>query len=247
MENLSLTIGWLYPKLMSTYADIGNIICFKQRCLWRGLKCEILKLDLNFDQKDLEICDLIFMGGAQDKQQQIVSSDLFSKKSILSRLIDNMIPGLYICGAYQFLGKYYKTSEGEIIKGLGIFDLFTQSEKTDKRLTGNIVTEYEKNLIIGFENHSGRTYLGKNLRPFGQVIKGFGNNSKDKTEGVIYKNSIGSYLHGPLLPKNPFICDLLLQKALDVKYNQLIKLPELNNSLEQKARTAIAKRLRITI
>jgi len=126
MKNLTLTIGWLYPELMSTYGDRGNIIAYQKRCEWRGIHIEILKLNPGFDVNLLNSCDFLFMGGAQDEQQQIVAEDLMKKKTELKQKIEEGVPGLYICGAYQFLGKYYKEADGTVIKGLGILDLYTE-------------------------------------------------------------------------------------------------------------------------
>lgn len=242
-----LIIGWLYPELMSTYGDRGNVIVLHKRCEWRGISVEIRRLDLGFKIKDLRKCDLLFMGGAQDKQQQIVSEDLLKKREVLKEMINEGMPGLYICGAYQFLGKYYKEADGTTINGLGIMDLYSENPGVDfSRLIGNVaVRALDSKIIVGFENHGGRTYLGKQVEPLGKVIKGFGNNGKDSTEGTIYKNSFCSYFHGPILPKNPFFADLLIKLALEKKYKKNIDLSPINDSLESKAREVIAKRLNI--
>ncbi|MBI2613692.1 MAG: type 1 glutamine amidotransferase [Candidatus Levybacteria bacterium] len=249
MKKYSLTIGWLYPELMSTYGDRGNIIVFKKRCEWRGIKTETIRLDAGFSVDDLKNCDLLFMGGAQDRQQQIVAKDLVKKRKALKQMIDNGTPGLYICGAYQFLGKYYREADGTVINGLGILDLYTENPgKGSSRLIGNVAAQVLNNgLIMGFENHGGRTYLGKNVKPLGKVIKGFGNNGKDQTEGAIYKNSFGSYFHGPMLPKNPEFADFLIKLALEKKYSSPINLSPLPDSLEIKARESIANRLGIDL
>ncbi|HSX40434.1 MAG TPA: hypothetical protein VLF68_02370, partial [Candidatus Saccharimonadales bacterium] len=166
-------------------------------------------------------------------------------------LIDDGIPGLYICGAYQFLGKYYKDADGTTIPGLSIFDLYTENPgPTHPRLIGNMVfnpIQYSTfnilHSIVGFENHGGRTYLGKNIKPFGKVIKGFGNNGEDGTEGAVYKNSFGTYSHGPILPKNPQFADYLIKLALEKKYKKSIQLKPLDDSIELLAHDAIVKRL----
>jgi CobQ-like glutamine amidotransferase family enzyme len=244
-----LTIGWLYPTLMNIYGDRGNIIALEKRCEWRNIETEALRLDIGFDAKTLGECDLLVMGGAQDKQQEAVAKDLFGKRNTLQKMIENGIPGLYICGAYQFLGNYYKEANDNVIKGLEIFDLYTENPgENAKRLIGNMVFETEAfDKIVGFENHGGRTYLGKNIKSFGKVIKGFGNNGNDNTEGAIYKNSIGTYSHGPILPKNPKLTDYLIKTALEIKYKQVVELEKLDDGLEQKARLAIAKRLSVRI
>lgn len=268
-KKYELTIGWLYPELMSTYGDRGNIIVLQKRCERRGINVGIKRIDLGFKINDLKKCDLLFMGGAQDQQQKIVAIDLQKKSSTLKDMIENSIPGLYICGAYQFLGRYYKEAEGAIINGLGLLDLYTESPgENAKRLIGNIATRIDlvgsthwnykvrpsntssncDNTLVGFENHGGRTYLGKNIKPLGKVLVGFGNNGKDKTEGVIYKNSFGSYLHGPILPKNPHFTDMLIKLALEKKYPKSpIDLSPLDDSLEIKARNAIAQTLNIKL
>lgn len=266
-NKLFITIGWLYPELMSTYGDGGNIIALKNRCEWRSIKSEVKHLDLGFKINNLRKCDLLFMGGAQDRQQKIVAVDLKDKQKELSGMIENGIPGLYICGAYQFLGKYYKETDGTIINGLGIFDLYTESPGEDaQRLIGNIVVNIKGSslltnkksrgvlpsppqgwnsidTLVGFENHGGRTYLGKNVKPLGTVKVGFGNNGEDKTEGAVYKNSIGSYLHGPILPKNPHLADWLIKTTLEKKYRESIHLKPLDDSLEWQAHNAIVSRL----
>ena len=165
----SIVIGWLYPDLMSTYGDRGNIIVLKKRCEWRGIKAEVLNLNEGFDEKLLNNIDILFMGGAQDTQQQIVSKDFTQQKiSILKKKIENGTPGLYICGAYQFLGQYYKDADGTKIKGLRIFDLYTEHPGEGKeRLIGNVVIkDTNNNIIVGFENHGGRTYLGDHVDGF---------------------------------------------------------------------------------
>jgi len=247
-EKKKIVIGWLYPELMSTYGDRGNILVLKKRCEWRNIDVLIKRLDLGFAVSELSSCDLIFMGGAQDKQQQIVSDDLMKKQKELKRMIDEEMPGLYICGAYQFLGQHYKEADGAIIPGLNILDLYTENPSIDSpRLIGNVIAKIGGMTIVGFENHGGRTYLGEEVKPLGKVIKGFGNNGIDETEGAIYKNSYCTYFHGPILPKNPEFADLLIKLALEKKYHVTIKLSPIDNSLEIQARAAIAKRLNIKL
>lgn len=265
-KDYELIIGWLYPELMSTYGDRGNIITLQKRCEWRKILVEIKKLDIGYSPLDLKNCDLLFMGGAQDKEQQIVSNDLQKKRNILCDAIENGTPGLYICGAYQFLGKYYKEADGTVIKGLEILDLYTENPgPSSPRLIGNILVDlnshpefisgspYARNsdlrqndkerMLVGFENHGGRTYLGKNIQPLGTIKVGYGNNGMDKTEGAIYKNSFGSYLHGPILPKNPHFADYLIKLALEKKYKKEIILEDLDDKLEWNAHQQIATRL----
>lgn len=234
---------------MSTYGDRGNVIALKKRCEWRGIDVKVRKLDVGFTENDIETCDFLFMGGAQDRQQQIVAKDLANKKDVLKKMVEDEVPGLFVCGAYQFLGKYYREVNGDIVNGLGILDLFTQNPGISfSRLIGNVVVELLNGYkMVGFENHGGRTYLGSGLKPLGRVIKGFGNNGEDQTEGVIYKNVFGTYLHGPVLPKNPKFADLLIRKTLEKKYKHPVKIVELDDALENSARDAIAKRLGVKL
>lgn len=231
---------------MNVYGDIGNIIVLSKRCEWRGIKANVKYLDIGFSATELDDCDILFMGGAQDRQQKIVSSDLKRKSNKLKTKIESGTPGLYVCGAYQFLGKYYKEADGTKIRGLGLLDLYTENPGENfERLIGNVVIKTDFGTLIGFENHGGRTYLGKNIEPLGKVVKGFGNNGKDGFEGAVYKNSFGSYFHGPILPKNPQLTDYLIKIALKRKYGSPIKLSPIKNSIEEKARKTIAKRMNV--
>lgn len=251
--NKNLKIGWLYPQLMSTYGDRGNILVLKKRCEWRGIKTEIVNIDQTTDEKELQSIDILFGGGAQDREQEIVMKDLMKKKAAIKKLIENNKPALFVCGAPQLMGQYYEPAEGKRIEGLGIFAMFSKhpGPKQD-RLIGNIIAKIEVNnftdsIVVGFENHGGRTFLDVSAKPFATVLKGFGNNGKDQTEGIVYKNAIGTYLHGPLLPKNPQIADWLITKALEIKYKEVVKLKQLDDSLEAKAAQTIAKRLSVRV
>lgn len=252
--NLQLTVGWLYPELMSTYGDRGNIMVLEKRCLWRGIDVKIIPIDFTATTKDLRSVDLIFGGGAQDRQQGILISDLRLKKGpTLKQMIDDGRPGLFVCGSPQLLGHYYMTGDGEKLEGLGIFDMVSKHFGKDKpRCIGNLMARIDKglmikdlgirNTVVGFENHGGRTYLGKGVVPFANVLYGNGNNGEDGTEGAVYKNCIATYSHGPFLPKNPHIADWLIEKALEVKYGKEIVLEPLDDSLEWAAHDAIVKR-----
>ena len=243
---MKIIIGWLYPELMSTYGDRGNIIALAYRGWMRKIAIEIKKITLGDSPSSLEKVDFLFMGGAQDKQQEIVNVDLQKNKGkILEKLIISGVPSLFICGAYQFLGKYYLAADGLKIPGLGIFDLYTVNPGLNrKRLIGNIIIrpkplELKNQLIVGFENHGGRTYLANKQMAFAEVSKGYGNNGEDKTEGIFFKNAIGTYLHGPILPKNPHLTDFLLKITLERKYQREIILKDLDDSLEKKARERV--------
>lgn len=263
IKNYSLTIGWLYPELMSTYGDRGNIIVLQKRCEWREIEVEILPISIETTLKELSTVDLIFGGGAQDREQEIVMRDLKGNKGDrIIYMIEHYIPSLFVCGSPQLMGKYYEPSVGKKIEGLGVFDMETKHPGPNtKRLIGNVVAKVNwdnlsvngtklsthNNLIVGFENHGGRTTLGSNAKPFSNIIVGNGNNGQDGTEGVVYKNAIGCYFHGPLLPKNPHIADFLIQRALEVKYQDQITLPQLDDKLEFQAQNSIVKKFDIKI
>lgn len=246
-----LTIAWLYPDLMSTYGDRGNIIVLKKQCEWRGIEVTIEEVTLETPVKILTHCDLIFMGGAQDRQQKLAGPDFCKNKGpVVKERIEHHIPALFVCAAYQAVGHYYRPYQGEDIPGAGIFDLTTHHPGNQrKRLIGNCAaeiispSELQGEIIVGFENHGGRTYLGPKMKPFARVRQGFGNNGEDGYEGAVYKNAIGCYFHGPLLPKNPSVAAWLLTRALAVKYGGEVELEPLDSTLEKKAQEVILARL----
>lgn len=244
---MKINIGWLYPDLMSTYGDRGNIITLSYRIKMMGIEPVVNKISVNDSPKLILEQDIIFMGGAQDTQQEIVNDDLKIKGKYLKNAINSGVPGLYVCGAYQFLGKYYKEANGNVIPGIGAFDLYTESPGINiPRCIGNIVFEsklFPKIKLVGFENHGGRTYLADKKLAFAKVIKGNGNNGEDGTEGFLFKNSFGTYSHGPILPKNPEIADYLIKKAVERKYGKNIKLNNIDNKWENKAREFVINNL----
>jgi CobQ-like glutamine amidotransferase family enzyme len=236
-------IAHMYPDLMNLYGDRGNLLCLQKRINDYGYACEIRPLYLN-DKIDFHSIDMLFMGGGSDREQGLVYNDLMVKADTLMQEIEDGLPTLCICGAYQLLGNYYKSYDGSLLNGLGFFDFHTEGRKD--RLIGNILIESEiageKISVVGFENHGGRTYLNdKNLRAFGTVIKGHGNNGEDGREGLWYKNLIGTYLHGPLLPKNPHIADYFIQAMASRKG---IKLPgALDDRIEHYAHQQVRKKI----
>lgn len=240
---MKLVIGYLYGDLMNIYGDTGNIIALQKRAQWRGIDVEVKQISVGDSLKKGRV-DIFFFGGGQDQAQEIVAKDLQKKAEVIRAEVERGIPLLAICGGYQLLGQYYKPFTGPKLPGIGLFPAYT--EASNERMIGNIVisTNHEptnqltNNYLVGFENHSGKTYLMKGAIPFGMVIKGFGNNGKDKTEGCFYKNAVGCYIHGSLLPKNPKLADWLLQKALEVKYGEKIQLKPLDDELENKAHIA---------
>ncbi|HEY9703899.1 MAG TPA: type 1 glutamine amidotransferase [Allocoleopsis sp.] len=256
--NYQLNIGWLYPTLMSTYGDRGNVICLQKRAEWRNIEIKIIPLDQQANYQDFEQVDIIVGGGAQDRQQEIVMRDLQGAKAdTMKHIIDDGVPGVFTCGSPQLLGHYYEPALGQKIQGLGILDMVSKHPGFEaKRCIGNVVFEVTAKrlkdelqemlgtnpIIIGFENHGGRTYLDK-VEPLGKVISGYGNNGEDGWEGAFYQNAIATYSHGPLLPKNPFIGDWLLQTALKRKYQEEIKLSPLDDNLAQLGRQTMLKKL----
>lgn len=240
---MELTICHLYPDLLNVYGDVGNVLILKHRASLRGIDVTIVNCSLN-DTLDKDNIDILFFGGGQDYEQSIVSDDLNTiKKDTLTEYIEDGKVLLAICGGYQLLGKYYTAPNGEKIEGLGILDIYT--EGGDTRFIGNteIYNEVFHETYVGFENHSGRTYINNHI-PLGKCIHGYGNNGQDGYEGCIYKNTFGSYFHGSFLSKNPEFADRLLLLALQKKYGSDIKLDPLNDELELKAKNVIKERLK---
>jgi len=214
-ENKTINLLQLYPRDMNIYGDWGNTLVLKKRLEWYGYNVNLL--EYNVGDKFPTQVDLIVGGGGQDSGQGIIGADLLAIGDRLKALADDNVPMLMVCGLYQQFGHFFKTRSGEIIQGIGLLDIETVSG--DERLIGNIVSQNDEfGLIIGYENHSGLTTLGPKATPLGKVIRGAGNNNQDETEGARYKNVIGTYLHGSLLPKNPLVADWLIEKAVMRKY-----------------------------
>jgi len=228
---MKIIIGYLYGDLMNIYGDTGNIIALKKRAGWRGIEVIIKMFSIGNKLKKGDV-NIFFFGGGQDQAQELVSRDLVSsnKGKIIKEEVESGVPLLAICGGYQLLGDHYKPHKEPKLPGIGLFPAYTLA--SHDRMIGNIIIESMFGKLVGFENHSGKTYLKKGAIPLGMVNKGWGNNGKDKTEGCIYKNAIGCYMHGSLLPKNPKLADWLLRKALEVKYGKEIELEPLDDTLE---------------
>ena len=232
-KNLKISIAHLYPKLLNLYGDIGNVITLKKRCEWRGIEIEFDEIDIGDPISDH---DLYFIGGGQDKQQQDVARELYKNKENLLTQRDNGSVFLGICGGYQLLGHYYQPFDGEKLKGISLLDAYTVAGK--KRFIGNVTAKTDlvtPETLVGFENHSGLTYLQGDTKPLAVVTTGNGNNGKDKTEGAYFKNVFGTYLHGSFLPKNPHFADFLIERALEKRYGEKIKLSKLDDTIENKA------------
>lgn len=236
----SIDIIWLYSRDMNIYGDYGNVLTIKRRLEWHGYEANVIEYNPgdNFPAS----ADLIIGGGGQDSGQSKIQADLAKISPRLAKLAEDDTPMLMVCGLYQLLGKAFTPADGQSIKGIGIFDAETHAGS--ERLTGNIVIENDTfGQLIGYENHSGQTVLGKSAKSFGTVIKGAGNNGQDDTEGAIYKSTIGTYLHGPLLPKNPILADWLIEKAAMNRYGEFDP-SVIDDRFATEARKAAAKRPR---
>lgn len=213
----TFTIGWLYPDLMNIYGDRGNILTLQKRAEWHGLEPRVVELGRGAAERMQEV-DVFFFGGGQDREQALIYEDLIAyKREALESAVKEGRQILAVCGGYQLLGHYYQTAEGERYNGIGLIDVRTEAGK--KRFIGDVVVEAEiKDLkpstLVGFENHSGRTFLGEQAKPLGRVVQGNGNNGSDRLEGCIQGGVIGTYMHGALLPKNPQLADYLIGTAM---------------------------------
>ena len=235
MEKKVLNLYHFMPDKLNLYGDIGNVLALKKRAGWRDIQLNIRNIE---ETKDLSLddMDLFFIGGGSDREQKLATDKLSLIKEQMLTKIETGTPGLLICGGYQFLGKKYITLNQEEIEGLGIFEFHTEAKP--KRLVGNIILESEEfGDIFGFENHSGQTF--HHLETLGKVKKGFGNTEDSGLEGLRYQNIIGTYLHGPILPKNPKIADFLIEKAIQNKYGEKEMLKNLPDKMEEKARAHI--------
>lgn len=234
-----IKIAHLYPDMLNLYGDRGNIIALTQRMNARGIdvQTDAITMGKSFNSDDY---DILFIGGGQDFEQDVLLDDLKrGKDTEISKAIHGGKVMLAICGGYQMLGKYYKTYDGKKLEYMGALDFFTEGK--EERMIGNYAFKTKEGIeVVGFENHSGRTYLGKGVEPLGRVIKGYGNNGEDKTEGIRFKNTFATYSHGPVLPKNPQFADLLISKAIENKYGKT-ELAPLDDTLEAKARKQVMK------
>jgi len=210
----------LYPDQLNLYGDRGNIIVLRRRCQQRGIELRVVSLGLG-DALAPDEYDMLFIGGGQDREQAPVAQDLHETKGIgLWAAIEDDMPVLAVCGGYQLLAQYYRPASGPDMRGLGVFDAWTiHKGPRVARCIGDIAISWNGSTLVGFENHGGRTYLGT-AQPLGKVLKGYGNNAEDATEGAIYRNAYGTYMHGSLLPKNPHFADYLIGLALRRKYGK---------------------------
>ena len=239
-----LKICHLYPEVLNLYGDRGNIQTLKRRLEWRGLDAEITELKLG-DKADFSDVDICFIGGGQDFEQEVLLNDLNSGKGAeIKAAIEDGMPFLCICGGYQMMGHYYETYDGVKCDFLGAVDFYTKGSKV--RMIDNYAfklgEESGGSTVVGFENHSGRTYLGAGVKPLGTILQGCGNNGEDGTEGVRYKNVFGSYSHGPILPKNPEFADFILKTAMERRYGSADLVP-LEDKFEKMAHDKVLERV----
>lgn len=244
---MKLVLGYLYPSVMSQYGDRGNVLTILKRCQWRGIDVEIDHLEVG-DRLDPGRVDLLLVGGGADTHQRLVCEDLLHVKGEdIRRGVADGMTAFAVCAGYQLWGHYYRTATGDELPGLGVFQahtvhraaqtgtlLDTITKAGSVRAVGNLVVQWGSQVLVGFENHGGRTYLHAGAQPFGRVLAGAGNNSEDGWEGCVHNNAIGTYMHGPAFPKNPALADHLIQTALSRRYGS-VTLNRLDDARETSA------------
>jgi lipid II isoglutaminyl synthase (glutamine-hydrolysing) len=238
---MRLTIGWLYANKMNIYGDRGNVLALAQRARWRGIEPAVVEIGIG-EPVPPEV-DVFFFGGGQDQEQIAVSRDLQGAKGeAIKTAIEGGTAALAVCGGYQLLGHEYRPHDAAPLPGIGLFDLVTVAGP--ERFIGNVIVDSEFGELVGFENHSGLTTLGPGVRPLGKVRVGRGNNGTDGHEGAIYKNAIGCYLHGALLPKNPALTDWLIRAGLSRRAPRSgpVALPPLMDEFERRAHVSAVQR-----
>jgi CobQ-like glutamine amidotransferase family enzyme len=240
-----LVVGHLYPEYLNIYADRGNIAVLARRCAWRGIELQVLGIGPG-DRVPPGI-DLFYVGGGQDREQALVASDLAAKGLELAGALADGAALLAVCGGYQLLGRYYRERSGVELPGAGVLPIFTEAGR--RRMIGDILlscepTPGERRTLAGFENHAGRTFLEPGAQPLGRVVYGFGNNGEDGREGCRAGRAIGTYLHGPLLPRNPWLADWLIGQGLAHRYGEPPQLAPLEDGLEARAHEVAAGRAR---
>ena len=234
---LKISIAHLYPKFLNLYGDIGNVITLKKRCEWRGIDVDFEEINIGDTIKEH---DIYFVGGGQDKQQEEVAGELYKQREFLIDERDRNAIFLGICGGYQLFGHYYKPHDKEPLKGLSLMDAYTVAGNT--RFIGNVTATTDfltPNTIVGFENHSGLTFLQGDTKPLATISIGNGNNGKDKTEGGRFKNVFGTYFHGSFLPKNPHFADYMITLALKKRYGEDIELLTLDDTIEMQTHNSL--------
>ncbi len=236
-----LTAVHLYPDILNIYGDRGNVIALRYRCEARGISLHVREVTIG-DAFDPSECDIILVGGGQDREQRRIAEDLQARGHALRAAVDTGLPALVVCGGFQLFGHRYVDHQGGVIPGISVFDLETRhpGPRAD-RCIGDVIIDTPEGEVVGFENHGGRTYLAPGQAPFGRVRRGFGNNAEDGTEGARTVNAIGTYLHGSLLPKNPALTDELILLALRRRYGPDVTLQPLADDAERAAHATAAR------
>jgi hypothetical protein len=241
-----IVVGHLYPDYLNIYADRGNMAVLERRTAWRGIGFEYRTIGLGEPVRPGEH-DLFYVGGGQDREQALVAPDLASKGEPLREAAVGGAAFLAVCGGYQLLGSFYRDRSGSELPGIGLLPHHTVAG--ERRMIGDVLLECElepgeRRLLAGFENHAGRTYLQAGSEPLGRVVAGFGNNGEDGFEGSRLGSAVGTYLHGPLLPRNPWLADWLIAKALTRRLGEPLELTDLPDDLESAAQRVSAERAR---
>ena len=241
---MRIRVGHLYPDYLNIYADRGNIAVFQRRAAWRGHELEVASIGMG-ERLEAGAHDLLYVGGGQDREQALVSHDLAEKGKALRGAVAGGAAVLAVCGGYQLLGRFYRDRVGNELPGVGLFPLHTVAG--DRRMIGDVLLECEwaGTTLAGFENHAGRTILDRGAEPLGRVVAGFGNDGESGLEGCRLGRAIGTYLHGPLLPRNPWLADWLLAQALaHCSGSEPPELEPLPDELEAQAHAVSAARAR---
>lgn len=243
MNDYKINIVHLYPDLLNLYGDKGNIECLKKRLTWRNIEVNVTEISDVNPQIDFENSDIIFLGGGSDREQKLVCAKLSAYKSEFKAFVEKSGTLIALCGGFEMIGKSFG-KKNEKCEALGILDFDSEYPSDGSRLIGNVIMKCEgiDGFVVGFENHCGRIVTEK-YEPLGKIIKGYGSNGINKNEGLVYKNLFASYLHGPLFPKNPKLCDLILTQTLKNKYSDFDKLSPLDDNLEEKANNYITQNL----
>jgi hypothetical protein len=243
---VKLVVGHLYPDYLNIYADRGNIAVFARRAAWRGIELEVEPIGVGQEVRP-GAHDLLYVGGGQDREQALIAPDLAAKGEGIKEAVAGGAALLAVCGGYQLLGRFYRERSGAELPGAGLFPLETVAG--ERRMIGDVLLECElepgeRRTLAGFENHAGRTHLDQGAEPLGRVVAGFGNDGETGYEGCRVAGAVGTYLHGPLLPRNPWLADWLLSRACLHRSGESARLEELADTLEQEAHTVSAARAR---
>jgi len=243
---VKLVVGHLYPEYLNIYADRGNIAVLERRTAWRGIELDYRTIGLRDTVRPAEH-DLYYVGGGQDREQALVAPDLAAKGPALIEAVEAGAAFLAVCGGYQLLGNFYRDRSGAELPGIGLLPQHTVAG--ERRMIGDVLLECEleagdARTLAGFENHAGRTYLDEGAEPLGRVVSGFGNNGQDGFEGCRVAGAVGTYLHGPLLPRNPWLADWLIARALSRRLGETVALEPLTDDLEASAHAVSSERAR---